>query len=418
MSEDANQQSTPGAPTAVLATRMEVVVNMERILLVTRYAAYLLIVGVQLWGASTDSLPDLMLLTVGVIVHNVFVHWVLHTGQYAWFVHPLNFFIHLGKVSLLVLVTGGEQSPAGLLYLAVIVGYCIYTPRFQGAVLVTMVATIAYAATLFLHWYFWGIGMDEQPILVQVAALLVCGWMMNKLGRMMRRIELDGLDRAAALASSEATLRAILDSAATPIIVYDDNEFICDVNDAACKFLKAPRERLLGARFRSFLFDDGTLPTKLATLRAKGEYLGEALLVREEDGQERNINVMARSFVRDNSRVFVALLQDITEQKDVEESQRLSTLQLEQVNRELKRVHSLRTAFFTAISQRLRSPLSAILGHVDLLLNEELGPVSTEQRRALLSSRRSAERVFALLDEAFEVEGVPRRPSAVESAPK
>ncbi len=161
------------------------------------------------------------------------------------------------------------------------------------------------------------------------------------------------------------------------------------------------------------LFDDGTLPNKLAALRSRGEYWGE-LIVAPEEGEERTAALMARSFIRDNRRFFVAMLHDITEQKSLQEASRIANLQLEQINETLQQVNAMRMAFFTDISQRLRSPLSAIVGFNEMLLNEELGEVNPEQRQALQSCRRSLQRVFELANEATSL-GEPVLPEDVRT---
>jgi signal transduction histidine kinase len=62
----------------------------------------------------------------------------------------------------------------------------------------------------------------------------------------------------------------------------------------------------------------------------------------------------------------------------------------------------MKTQFLATMSQKLRSPLTALLGFVELLLHEELGEITPEQREALQSCRRSARRTFSLMDEALE----------------
>ena len=98
----------------------------------------------------------------------------------------------------------------------------------------------------------------------------------------------------------------------------------------------------------------------------------------------------------------MALLHDVTEQKQLQEATRVANVELEKINRELQRVEALRNEFHSTISQRLRSPLSAILGYTDLLIGEELGELNASQRKAIQTCRRSVMRVFNLVDEAFE----------------
>ena len=385
--------------------RFDVVLRIERTLLAFRYGAYLLVVLLNTAGYVALPSSSLVAITIGALVQHAFVHGVLHTGRYELFVTPLNFFLNLLKISLIVGLTAGENSAFGFLYLLLIIGYCIYEPHFKGTLRVTLVCCIAYAVVILIHWTIEGPSAHTSNVTVYYIGIIACGWFMSLIGRTLRRTEQDARVRAQALASSEATLRAILDSTPSPIIVYEENEFISDVNARACEFLGVPRQRLIGRRIRTFLFDDGTLPNKLATLRGKGEYHGEAIAIRE-DGEERDVDLLVRSFIRDGRRLFVTMMHDITEQKELHEASRQAHQKLEQVNRELQQIGALRAAFFATISQRLRSPLSAILGFTDMLLQEELGEINTDQRKALQSCRRSVRRVFELVDETldFEVE--------------
>ncbi|MBI3119187.1 MAG: hypothetical protein HYZ00_10900, partial [Candidatus Hydrogenedentes bacterium] len=146
---------SPNAPTGralspepSLHPRLQVVIGIERTFLVARYIAYAALIGYYLLGDNPQAIPNILIITLGAIVHNTFVHWVLFRREYEWFLSPVNFFIHLAKVSLLVVVTGGEDSLVALFYLAVIIGYCIYSPRFTGTFRVTLAACLAYTLAL------------------------------------------------------------------------------------------------------------------------------------------------------------------------------------------------------------------------------------------------------------------------------
>jgi len=409
MTEEHKAIPEPGKPGGRLRgpdPHVALVLRIEWTLLTVRYLTLFVLVGHYALGIRAAYSPDLRIIAAAAILHNAFAHWVFYTERYDFFLTPLNFLIYLASVSLAVGLTGAEESPVALLYLLFIILYCTYVPRFLNTFRLTLICCVAYSFTVLTRWVFTGVNLAYPPIGVHLVMILLCGWTMKALGGLLRNMKLETQSQGLALASSEATLRAILDSTAYPILVYDENEFIADVNDQACAFLGCERHNLLGRRFRSFLFDDGTLPNKMATLRARGDYRGEAL-VTADGGEERQVDLHVRSFIRDNRRVFVAMLHDITEQRNLREASRMATLKLEQINRELQQVNTLRTAFFAAISQRLRSPLSAILGYMDLLLNEELGEIPPEQRKALQSCRRSALRVFALVDEATEVASHP-----------
>lgn len=405
-------------PLIRLAPRIQMVVRIERFLLALRY----LLAGIL--GAVLVQDPDrannmLLLLGIAFVVQQVFVHGILYLKRYDFFVHPINFCIHLLSIVALDLQPELYSTPFASLFPLLIIGSCIYTPTVHNTLVVTFVSVVAYC---FLFFFQWSLSREVPlyyPAMLDIGAIGLTGWIMHTMGRLLRDMEHDAQERAQSLASSEATLRTILNTTAAAIIVYGEDECITELNDSACLFLGVQRDELIGQRFRAFFFDDGTLPSKLASLRAKGTYTGEAIVISRE-GEEHTVNLIAQSFLRHGSRFFVCILQDISAQKRLQENTRLSTARLEQLNRELKQVNELRTEFFITVSQRVRSPLSSILGFLGLLLREELGDLTEEQRKGLQSCRRSIQRIFELIDDAlridrFEVRQTPRAETAPET---
>lgn len=393
--------------------RLAVAMRLEMALMMVRYIAIVVLVLSSAFD-MTDGRAVSFVLTIGALLFQIaWVHYVFYARRYTLFVHPINFVLHLLKVSILVAATGAGTSPLAPLYMVLMIGYCTCSTRFERMNVVTVMCAGSLAVVTLAGWML-DVYALAYPVSFNFFLIFLTGWMLNTMGEMLRAIELDGMRRAQALASSEAILRAILNSTASPIIVCEENELISDVNEGACEFIGLPRAELVGRRIRAYLFDDGTLPQKLATLRSKGTYHGEAIVLTAE-GDERMVDLRVRSYMHDQQRSFVAMLHDITEAKNVQESARVTTQRLEQANRELQQVGQLRAEFYTTIARRLRSPLSAILGFVDMLLAEELGEVSPEQRRALQSCRRSVMRVFGMADEA--IDAAPARVAPNAGAP-
>jgi len=150
-------------------------------------------------------------------------------------------------------------------------------------------------------------------------------------------------------------------------------------------------------------------------MRGAGRWRGEMVIVLP-DGGERRVYMLIHSFMRDQRQFFVAVFQDITRQKDFEEAQRQAKERLEQANAELQRVNSLRSEFYTTVARRLRSPITALLGFADMLLEEEMGEINDDQRGALRSCRRSAQRLLGMVDEVLAAEAPPD-PDRPESPP-
>ena len=68
---------------------------------------------------------------------------------------------------------------------------------------------------------------------------------------------------------------------------------------------------------------------------------------------------------------------------------------------DLKALDHAKTDFFATISHELRAPLSSIEGYIELLSEEEAGPVTPEQRQMLKTVDRSALRLRSLIDDLF-----------------
>lgn len=384
-------------------TRMALVLRMEWTLLVFRYLTYLLLAVLSVTTADEALVHVLIVVGASALAHNVFTHWVLYTRRYRLFVSPVNFTLYLGRMCLLAGMTGGETSPFAPFFIFLVIGYHIYAPRALNTLWITLVVCAAYSFTVMARWLAVGMNWMYMPLYINLAYIAFCGYIMNILARVMHTLEQNAHRQATALSSSESTLRAILNHTAHPIVVYGENDLITEANESACNFLGIPREHLRGLRFQSFIFDDGSLTDSMAELHATGALHQERLVI-TADQAERNVYMHVHSFLRENKRFYVALFHDITHQKEFQEKNRMATLKLEEANRELQRVVELRAAFYANVANRLRSPLAAMLGFTDMLLDEQMGDLNAEQRNALHSCRSSIMRIFAVLDEAFTPE--------------
>ena len=381
--------------------RVELVVRIEWALLVLRYAALVTVALLHGLGLDQGYYPSIWLTLGGVAAHNAFAHWVLYTGRHKLFFSPLNFLIYLTDITLIVALIGDARGPFAVLYTLFIVGYCLYAPRFQSLYLVTLLCCIAYVCTFIFRFSRFGEELDIAPVMLDLLGIFLCGWLISTLGLLLQRIEQRARSHERELSSSEATLRTIFDSTAEPVLVCDENEMIVDLNHQACEFFGAAREKILARRLRHLLFDDGTLPEKMATLRTRGEFRGEVIVVLN-NGEERDADLLARSFIRNERRYFVVMIHDITGHKNLQEASRLANQALADANRELQRVSSMRVEFAERTSMYLRSPLAALIGYMDLLLDESLGELTPEQRKAVHSSHRTAYRVLDHIDQAFK----------------
>ncbi|MCC6794410.1 MAG: PAS domain S-box protein [Candidatus Hydrogenedentes bacterium] len=386
---------------AVPDLAQSVPVTVERTALLIRYVVFCILAPIFWLGYFGDDQFDFYAITAMVATHNIFVHIVLWSRTYRLFFSRANFFIYLLQISVIIALTGGESSDAYILYHLLIIGFSAYDRRFRMVFRATLVCLVSYIAVICIEYFHTGISLPLGVVVVRLMSTLLVGWMIAALSERLRRAEVIAAERTAQIVSSEATLRAILNNAGDPIVVFDDNEYIVEVNNRATEFLGAARTQLIGQRLRAYLFDDGTLPHKIAELRARGQAHTQEIVLRG-NGEERIVDFIARSFIRNDARFFVVLLRDLTELKHIEETTQLVNARLEKLNNDLLQLDGHKEEFMRAISAGIRTPLAAAAGYVDMLLGEELGELNPDQNKALQTCRRGLARVFRLIEHTID----------------
>ena len=98
----------------------------------------------------------------------------------------------------------------------------------------------------------------------------------------------------------------------------------------------------------------------------------------------------------DTGRLQQGLAQDRNEQRLLREQLACQNLEVAAANAELRRLDSLKSQFVSVAAHELRTPLSAILGYVEMLLDGDLGHLTKQQRESLETVERSASRLMAI----------------------
>ena len=398
-------------------TRSLIAASVETVALAVRYTAYSVLVPLYLLGIIHGDNTDLFIITVIVFAHNVFTHWALLTSRHHIFLTPLNFFIHLTGITLIAYFTGADSGVPEILFVLFLVGFSGYSRRLKSILIATVSACGAYVLVLGVEAFQTGLEIGAGIILTHIVAILLCGWLLGRISEMFRAVEDIYHDQAKVLSSSQETLRGILDSAPNPIFVFDESEFVTEVNEPAAALLGLSREQVLHKRFRSFFFDDGSLPMRFAVLRQEGKLHSEEI-AHAAGGTERTVELYVRASIQQGKRFYVAVCHDVSAHKDLQEATRMANGRLERLNSELREVNRLKSAFLGTMAQKLRSPLSAILGYVEMMIDEELGEVSDDQRKALQTCRRSTLRALHVMDDALDLRTTAdSKEAVVDSSP-
>ncbi len=100
----------------------------------------------------------------------------------------------------------------------------------------------------------------------------------------------------------------------------------------------------------------------------------------------------------------IFLLQEALRKSNNELEQRVKerTLELQQALQKLTQLNHLKTNFVSNISHELRTPLAHMVGYIDLLREEALGPLTPDQTQATEVLYKSYNRLYSLIDELIQ----------------
>ncbi len=194
---------------------------------------------------------------------------------------------------------------------------------------------------------------------------------------------------------SEAQFSILFAANPVPVFLYDFKTLqYLEVNEAAVHHYGYTREEFL----RMSLLDlrpPEDLPRLAAALKNRDidvQYHGQGRHALR-DGRSIDVEIVSHVFELNGRRVCLAVVQDITERKRLEEQLRGSKEAAEAASR-------TKSEFLANMSHELRTPMNGILGMTDLVLDSDLTP---EQRDYLMDAKRSAECLLGLLNDILDV---------------
>jgi PAS domain S-box-containing protein len=212
-----------------------------------------------------------------------------------------------------------------------------------------------------------------------------------------------------ALADREARFRTQFELAPIAQAVGRLDGTITEVNDAYCALTGRSREALIGTNYR-----DSVHPEELADELAHlanlfaGEYSSyqhDKRMVRPDGGiVEVNSHISLIRDAQGRPQSVVAQLKDITERRQAERDRDAAAAelaernaQLERSNGDLKAANQLKLDLMGMLSHEIGTPLTAILGHAEIV--EDLADPPERVHRSLAAIRRNCELLAAMRTE-------------------
>ena len=213
---------------------------------------------------------------------------------------------------------------------------------------------------------------------------------------------------SAELGRSQEMYRALLDDASDAILVCDESDRVLIANKSSEQFFGIPRRRIEG----------GTIGTFLQAIRCQNamditSWYQTLHLGRVGDKEIRfphPLNtgqlvgwVSGAAIVDKSGKRFVQLMvRDATREEQVRQ-------QLERAAWELERLNQMKNSFLGLASHELKTPLTIIMGYVELLLDEMSSRLDDGTREMLRHIGRASERLAEIVRDMVDVSMLDNR---------
>jgi len=212
-------------------------------------------------------------------------------------------------------------------------------------------------------------------------------------------------DRTEKLRHSEDRLRNLLLHMSEGFATLDGEGRVTFANERLCQMLKSTKDDVIGKPITDFLNE--TTKTKIAEWLedfTQHSAKREEWVVRAADNKE--IYVVAAltpiPWKDEAGAQYSLVFTDIGELKRMQVELERRAADLDAANKELRRFGQAKDAFLTTVGHELRTPLSTVLGYLEMFNSGGLGDVSPVQQKAISVITRNAERLRSLIEEIIE----------------
>jgi len=221
------------------------------------------------------------------------------------------------------------------------------------------------------------------------------------------------------LRESEMRLRAAVQSAPYPLMLHASDGEILQLSEAwmtLTGYYSTPVTTT--GEWAQLAFPDSDNSSVIALGSAGADQVeGESVhigehTVRTASGSDRiwDFHRVALGSLPDGRRLWLTAGIDVTEYKQLVESERSARREAEEAN-------AAKSQFLATMSHELRTPLNAIAGYSELLKLELRGPITDEQREDLDRIDRSQRHLLSLINDVLNFAKIEAGHVAVKSTP-
>lgn len=198
--------------------------------------------------------------------------------------------------------------------------------------------------------------------------------------------------------TSEATLRAVIETAVDGVIIIDPQGMVQIYNTACQRLFGYGPGEVIGRNIRMLMpapyreEHDGYISNYHRTGTRKIIGIGREVVGQRKDGSTFPMELSVGEAVAAGKKVFVGIIRDISERIEAMEAVS-SAKQAEAANR-------AKSDFLATMSHELRTPMNGILGMTGLLLDT---PLTSEQRDYAEAVLKSGETLLTLLNNILDL---------------
>ncbi len=206
-------------------------------------------------------------------------------------------------------------------------------------------------------------------------------------------------------ADAERRLRemtAILDTATDGVAILDRDGAIESVNASAEALFGLEAHEMQGRQFESLLTEESRVAARDYFFGLKDSGVasllneGREVAARAGSGSIPLFMTMGR-ISSDAGGRFCAVLRDITHWKRIES-------ELREAKRAAEEASQQKSDFLARVSHEVRTPLNAIIGFAEVMIEERFGPVDNDRYREYLRDiRTSGEHVVSLVNDLLDI---------------
>ncbi len=192
---------------------------------------------------------------------------------------------------------------------------------------------------------------------------------------------------------SQEKYRTYVDNSPDGIFVANRQGEYLEVNKAAAKITGYSKEELLQKSIADMAAPESKQQAMehFKRLLETGLTTGDNIFI-HKDGTRRWWNIDAVKLTEDR---YIGFTQDITHRKTIE-------AELKKKNKELETLNQLKSNFLNVTSHELRTPMTAINGYLQMLQENTLGEINSEQKDAIEVILRNADRLDRLVDDILD----------------